>query len=276
MSLSTTPLALQRAGHTLLDTPGFELEAGRVHAVLGPNGAGKSTLLHALAGLTPTLAAKVRLNDLALPRWEALALARHRALLTQSHHMPFDFSVPDVVRLGRYPHGQHPHPDEPQLVSRCLARTDAQAFIHRRYGQLSGGEKARVQLARMLAQISTTPPNLTTPGTPQAQRWLLLDEPTAALDLAHQHAVMNLLREMASEGIGVLVVLHDLNLALRYADSVLVLAGGRLQTQGPPAQVLTAALVASVWGVTVETGASASGPWLHVQGLPATLQRLTA
>jgi len=254
MTIGAHQLSLHKAGRCLLDVPHLNLPAGQVHALLGPNGAGKSTLLKALSGLERTVAAQVVLHGRSLDQWDILALAAHRALLEQDHRVPFDFHVTDIVRMGRYPHGARPHPREVDLVSNCLQQAGALHLLHRRYDQLSGGEKARVQLARVLAQIEVSPDD-------HAARWLLLDEPTAALDLAHQHAVMRLLREVAAQGVGVLVVLHDLNLAAAYADQVLVMNDGRIDAQGPCARVLQPELVARIWGVVCERVGLGQG-WL--------------
>jgi iron complex transport system ATP-binding protein len=245
MTLMVSNLVLEKAGRCLLDVPTLNLRPGQVHALLGPNGAGKSTLLSSLSGLERSTARQVQLHGRTLDRWGAQALARQRALLSQDLHVPFDFEVRDMVRMGRYPHSEHPHPLEPQLIDHCLAQAGAAALSHRRYESLSGGEKARVQLARVLAQITPSP------GT-QPAPWLLLDEPTAALDLAHQHAVMRLLRQLAAQGVGVLVALHDLNLAATYADQVMVMSQGRIDTVGASAQVLQPALVQRIWGVGCE------------------------
>jgi len=245
MSLTAQHLHYTLGGHCLLDVPSLHLEPGQMYALLGPNGAGKSTLLHALAGLMPRLLPHIQLHGKPLSKWQPLALARQRALLSQEQHMPFDFSVDDVVRLGRYPHRQYPHPHEADLLDQCLQRTDALRFKSRPYSQLSGGEKARVQLARVLAQTFPLPQDT------QA-RWLMLDEPTAALDLSHQHAVMNLLHQLAQQGAGVLVVVHDLNLALRYADQVLIMSKGCLMASGATASTLTPSWVSDVWGVSCQ------------------------
>ena len=245
MSLEALNLRVRKGARTVVDVPQLHLAAGQVHALLGPNGAGKSTLLAALGGIERSAAAQVSLHGRPLRHWDTLALARHRSLMTQEHEVPFDFDVDDIVRMGRFPHGEHPHPHEERLVDHCLELTGADHLRGRRFLQLSGGEKARVQLARALAQIQT-PPGDTTP------RWLLLDEPTAALDLAHQHAVMRLLRQVALQGTGVVVVLHDINLAGAYADQVLVMADGRIDTRGRCEQVLEPQLVERIWGVVCE------------------------
>lgn len=243
MDLSANDLVVQHGSRRTLALPHLHLACGQVHALLGPNGAGKSTLMSCLAGLDPRTCQQVSLGGRPLSAWDAMALARQRGLLTQAHQVPFDFSVRDIVQMGRYPHADQPHPRETALVDECLQQAGAHHLLDRFYDQLSGGEKARVQLARVLAQI-TAHPDDTTP------RWLLLDEPTAALDLAHQHGVMRLLRELAAQGTGVVVVLHDINLANAYADQVVILREGRLVAMGRCETVLEPALVQRVWGVT--------------------------
>lgn len=245
MSLGASHLVLHKAGRCLLDVPHLHLASGQVHALLGPNGAGKSTLLASLAGLERATATQVQLHGRPLTAWDTLALARHRALLPQDNQVPFDFGVRDIVRMGRYPHSDVPHPREAALVDWCLDQAGALPLADRRHEQLSGGEKARVQLARVLAQVHALP------DEPRA-RWLLLDEPTAALDLAHQHAVMRLLRGIAAQGTGVVVVLHDINLAGAYADQVLVMKDGRIDTSGGCEQVLQPQLVQRIWGVVCQ------------------------
>ena len=258
MTLTLQPLQLNRSGRCILDVPALTLAAGNVHALLGPNGAGKSTLLSVLAGLEAGAQAHVSLDARLLANWDSRELARRRALLTQAHHVPFDFVVSDIVGMGRYPHAVCPHPQEAGLVAQSLALVEASHLQDRRYETLSGGEKARVQVARVLAQITPLP------GDEQA-RWLLLDEPTAALDLAHQHSLMRLLTRLAREqGLGVLVVLHDLNLADAYADQVLVLLAGRVHAAGRTDQVLQPEVIQRVWGL----------PCKRLQALPGSaLQR---
>lgn len=227
----------------LLDAVDLTLRPGEVGAVLGPNGAGKSTLLSVLAGLRKPGEGQVWLGERSLADIAPDALALERAVLPQDSGVAFDFSVQDVVELGRYPHRRNPTPDEAGIVRAAMALTDVGHLAHRAINSLSGGERARAQLARVLAQIWHPLPD----GRP---RWLLLDEPTAALDLRHQHDTLATVRRWAREqGVGVLAVLHDLNLALRYTDRVWVLDHGRLAASGPPARVLTPALLQQVWQV---------------------------
>jgi len=235
------------AGQCLLQAVDLHLRPGEVGVLLGPNGAGKSTLLSVLAGLRVPHAGHVTLGERALVDLPAQVLAGERAVQLQDTGVAFDFTVREVVELGRYPHRLQPACDEAGIVREAMALFDLSHLGGRAVNSLSGGERARVQLARALAQIWHPLPEGRT-------RWLLLDEPTAALDLRHQHETLCTVRRWAREqGVGVLVVLHDLNLALRYADRVWVLDQGLLQASGPPAQVLTPALLRQVWRVHSRT-----------------------
>ena len=173
--------------------------------------------------------------------------------------MAFDFTAQEVVELGRYPHRNQPGAEEAQIPGEAMALTGVDHLAQRSLNTLSGGERARAHLARALAQIWQAPAD-------GAARWLLLDEPTAALDLALQHHAMRLLRDWASQrGVGVVAVLHDLNLALRYADEVLLLGHGRCQT-GPVQAVLTPEAIARVWGLECMAVAAADGVTQYLFG----------
>ncbi|MFN3376529.1 MAG: heme ABC transporter ATP-binding protein [Burkholderiaceae bacterium] len=237
--------AIAPPGAAVLATVSAAWRAGRLTAVLGPNGAGKSTLLGVLTGQHAPRSGRVWMDGEAVPPTTpraACALARRRAVMLQESPVAFDFTVQEVVELGRYPHRLHPSAHEAAIVQQAMAATGVQHLAQRGIQSLSGGEKARAHLARALAQVWEPAPC----GRP---RWLLLDEPTAALDLAHQHAVLALLRERAEQqGLGVVVVLHDLNLALRYAHDAALLAGGTCRS-GPVGEVLTPEAIAQAWGV---------------------------
>ncbi|MFN3440333.1 MAG: heme ABC transporter ATP-binding protein [Acidovorax sp.] len=242
-------------GRPLLATVHAQFAPGRVTAILGPNGAGKSTLLSMLSGQRAPRSGSVRLAGKALSAFKALDLARHRAVLPQETAVAFDFTVQEVVEMGRFPHRQHPSRHEARIVHEAMAATGVTQLAARSVNTLSGGERARTHLARALAQIWEPLPE-------GAARWLLLDEPTAALDLAHQHQAMALVRRWAVEqGVGVIAVLHDLNLALRYAHDSLLLAPGlsRVQTVGATADLLTPDTIAQVWGVRSVRVSAADG-----------------
>lgn len=236
-------LRVRHGAREVLQGVDLQLRAGEVGVILGPNGAGKSTLLGALGGLQRTDAGRVWLNGQPLDPARAAGFARHRAYLPQDLVPAFDFTAQEVVELGRYPHRLQAEPDEAAIVRAAMRCVSVEALARRGVRQLSGGERARVQLARAMAQVWR-------PCADGLPRWLLLDEPTAALDLQHQHQSLSALRAWSREqGIGVLMVLHDLNLALRYADRVWVLAHGQLVAHGATADALTATLVQTVWRV---------------------------
>ncbi|MDQ7999334.1 MAG: heme ABC transporter ATP-binding protein [Pseudomonadota bacterium] len=246
-SLHAHALEVRAGARCLVRAVSLGLDAGRVTAILGPNGAGKSTLLAVLAGAQKPALGEVHLDGQPLGAYSPAALALRRAMMPQESAVAFDFTAHEVVALGRFPHRQAPQRDdgpdggEDGIVAAAMAQTDVQGMAGRVLNTLSGGEKARVHLARVLAQLWHPRPD-------GASCWLLLDEPTAALDLAHQHATMRLLRRWAGEGVGVVVVVHDLNLARRYADDVIVLDGAGSAICGAAAQVLTRERIEAVWG----------------------------
>ncbi len=236
--LQVDSLSYSAGGRALLQHICLSLGAGEVLAVVGRNGAGKSTLLKTISG--ELRAGGVQMFGEPLERLPRRELARRRGVLAQQTQVSFGYEVLEVVALGRLPHGDSPAQRD-AAARLALARVGLEGFEQRDILTLSGGEQQRVQLARVLAQLSGT----------GGHRVLLLDEPTAALDLAHQHAALCLARELAAEGTGVLAVLHDLNLAAQYADRILMLAGGGVAACGPPSEVLRPDLIAQVFGYPV-------------------------
>lgn len=208
------------------------LVPGQLTAICGPNGAGKSTLLAALAGLADAAGGSVLLDDAPLSAMPARSRAQAIGYLPQSPEVAWDVSVEVLVALGRLP---WPGTAGQAAIDHALAAMGLEALRHRPVSALSGGERARALLARVLA------------GTP---RWLLADEPLAMLDLAHAASLMELLRATARGGAGVVVVLHDLAMAMNHADRVLVLDRGRLVADGPPEEALSPGRIAETWGVT--------------------------
>ena len=232
---------------TVLHDVSLSVAAGEIVAILGPNGAGKSTLLTVLSGALTPRTGHARLEDRSLADWAPQALARKRAVLPQHSELSFSFRVLEVVLLGRSPHaGISSREKDLAIAKAALVETEADHLIDRNYTTLSGGERQRVQLARILAQIDFLATN-----NRIANRYLLLDEPTSSLDLAHQHATLETARRAADRGIGVLAVLHDLNLASMYADRIVVLREGRIAAEGAPADVLTEATVHDAFDLSV-------------------------
>ena len=237
-----------RAGRKrLLDNVDARVAPGRIVALIGPNGAGKSTLISVLSGERRPDGGHVMLDGVPMTSWPAPALARRRAVLLQSTSLDFSFTVEEVVELGRLPFaGTARQADDEQAVAAACRLAGVDTFRTRSYQTLSGGEKQRVQFARALAQLWHRD------GAAGKAHYLLLDEPTAALDLRHQRSVLDAARALAGRGVGVLAALHDLNLAAAYADDVILLNGGRVVASGSADDVMTRALIGTCFEVPVE------------------------
>jgi len=243
LALKDVGLSIGRA--RLLEDLSLEIRPGRVLAMLGPNGAGKSSCLGVASGTTRPSEGEVRLDGRPLEAWPRLELARRRSVVTQRTELAFAFTAMEVVLLGRHPFcGGAPSRRDIASAEKAMQRLGVLDLAGRDFGTLSGGERQRVQLARSLAQLEGAGSD----SEPQTRYWLL-DEPTSALDLKHQRTVLGLCREEAERGHGVLIVLHDLDLALAHADEVALLDRGRCRSLGPPLEVLTAETMQSVYGV---------------------------
>ena len=224
---------------TILDRVALALRPGTVTVLVGPNGAGKSTLLKIMAGSLKPAAGTVALDGRDIHALPPKVLARRRSVLPQSVALAFPFTVAEVVRLGL---PAKPAEAPERLVARALGAVGLAAEAERICTSLSGGEQQRAHLARALVQLWAGPAD-------GLARTLMLDEPTASLDLAHQLLVLKLARDHAGAGGSVLAVLHDLNLAALAADRVVALDRGRVVAEGPPAAVITDRLLAETYGV---------------------------
>jgi len=238
--MSARGISLHLSGFDLLRNISLEVEAGKVTTIVGPNGAGKSSLLKVLTGEMPPTAGDVYLNSRLLNQWSLLEKAQMLAVLPQHTLLNFSFTADEVVGLGRIPH-QTGRAKDVEIVAEALELVDASYLQRRFYTQMSGGEKQRVQLARVLAQI-WQPSCL-------GEQFLVLDEPTSAFDLSHQKLTLDIVRQLAQKGVGVVMVVHDLNLAARCADNIVVIDGGVIAAQGSPEVVLTETLIDKVFGV---------------------------
>ncbi len=228
----------------LLDNVSLQVRPGKVTGILGPNGAGKSTLLSILSGERKPHSGQVLLHQKALSSWTAKELALQRAVLLQHTQLGLAFRVEEVVMMGRYPHiGRHESQKDHEAVKKAMETTGTAQLYGRDYLSLSGGEQQRVQLARTFAQLYHE--------TDKLPKLLLLDEPLNNLDILHQHAILQVAREFAARGHAVLAVLHDLNLAARYTDELLVLKNGQTLAFGTPEQVLNEKLIHSAFGIEV-------------------------
>jgi iron complex transport system ATP-binding protein len=233
-------LAVQRGPCTVLADINLELRPGEVLGVLGPNGAGKSTLLGALCGELQPSHGGVWLDQRRLQDWPGSERAQRLAVLPQTSTLNFAFRVEEVVGMGRLPHASGRVRDA-QIIKQALEAADALHLAGRSYLALSGGERQRVHLARVLAQLW--------PGG--EGQMLLLDEPTSMLDPLHQHTTLQATRAFVEQGAAVLVILHDLNLAARYCDRLLLLERGRPHALGSPEEVLRAEPLQAVFGLEV-------------------------
>ena len=217
-----------------LERTTLELRPGEITAICGPNGAGKSTLLTVLAGLLKPSEGSASLDDAPLATLPARSRAQAIGYLPQTAEIAWDIDVTTLAGLGRLPWRSSPTEDRAAIAG-ALAATDLTALAHRPLSKLSGGERARALLARVLA------------GKP---RWILADEPLAALDLAHQSALLRTFRALADDGVGVVLVLHDLARAMNGADRAVVLEQGRIVADSVPRVALASSQLALTWGVS--------------------------
>lgn len=246
-ALDLTGITVSVDGRQLLSDVDFGLNSGQVTAVIGPNGAGKSTLLAVASGHLKPSAGRVMLGARESHKIPAAEAARRRAVMPQDSGVAFSFTVQEVVEMGRTP-WRKVRADHGQAVAHALELTGLTELADRDITTLSGGERQRAALARVIAQ-----------ATPVAEgSVILLDEPTAAMDVAHAESTLVLMRELASRGAAVGVVLHDLDAAASYADRLVLLEKGRVRAAGSVTRVCDAAVLSAVYGTAVEV--------LHVGG----------
>jgi iron complex transport system ATP-binding protein len=238
VTLTLTNVTVKRGARDIVNNVSLEVTPGEVIALVGPNGAGKSSILATLSGdLTPERGEAMLMNR-PTSSYRPIQQARLRAMLLQANQVSFPFTVKQVVEMGRSPWAGQPEEErDDDAVALATDSVEIGHLASRRFNELSGGEKARVSLARVLAQETPI---------------VLLDEPTAALDLHHQERVMGLIRRLGREGKSVVVVVHDLTLAAAYADRVALIVEGRIDATGTPTEVITTERISEVYRVEVD------------------------
>lgn len=232
---------------TLLNNASLEIVPGEVTVILGPNGAGKSTFMKLLCGDLRPSSGTVSLDGTPTERLNRQTVAQRRAMMPQSSNVVFPFSAIEIVMIGRSPHVVKAEGNvDRQIAELAMRCTGTSALSERSYNTLSGGEKQRVQLARALAQIWVEPNAINSEA-----RYLLLDEPVAAMDISHQHETLRIAKQFAQRNVGVLLILHDINLAAMYADKIAMFSHGQIVRHGTPSDVLSQTLISQVFGIDV-------------------------
>lgn len=236
-SLKTSGLSYGVNGKIIVDDVSFEIKRNEFLGIVGPNGAGKSTLLRLLARIINPTGGRILLDGENISGYEAKELYKKISFLPQTSYFDFPLSVLEVVLTGRYPYlgiFESESKEDIKHAEDCLSLVDLKGFSRRKVTTLSGGEQQRVSIARVLAQETD---------------FIFLDEPSSHLDIHHKFALMELLESLAQEGKGVVAVLHDLDLASKFCERILVLENGRVAALGEPSRVLSEKLLSSVFKV---------------------------
>lgn len=257
--IAARSLVYERGTNTTIKGVSLALNTGETVAIIGPNGAGKSTLLKLLAGSLPRSRGKITFAGEDISLWPATGLAKRRAVLSQSVSISFPFTVTEIVEMPIQHLAAGPRRD---LSRQVLREMKLESFASRPIQQLSGGEQQRVHLARVLCQLRAQ--------AHHGPQYLFLDEPTSSLDIRHQVEVLQAVKQMVCANLGVLVVLHDLNLAAAAVDRLIVMKDGNIVADGPPAEIMTTTLLTSVYGITMQRGEAASRPFFFPDPADAT------
>lgn len=244
MSIRAQEICVRIGDKDVLDHVSLEVAQGNVIGLIGPNGAGKSTLLNVLSGDLQPNSGRVEFDSTPLHDFTSKTLAKTRAVMSQATSIVFDFTVEEIIRMGWVQDDMYLHDVADEAMQSVTTVCDIDTLLERRYRTLSGGEQRRVQFARALLQIWRI-------REANETRYLLLDEPTANLDIAHELAVLRLAKEITATQVGVLVVLHDLNLAARFTDELMLLSDGRVVASGSTDEVLDAQQLEEVYGTPI-------------------------
>jgi iron complex transport system ATP-binding protein len=257
-------ISYQVQGKTLLNNVDVLIRPGAMTALMGSNGAGKSTLLKIISGETSPSSGRIHWDGRELKEWNGKELARTRAVLRQQYNMQMPFSVYDIIAMGRYPHFQNKLTAQCKNVIREVSEyVGVDKFMKRNYLTLSGGEQQRVQLARVLTQVW---------DTPSGQRLILLDEPVSALDIHYQHQLLALVKALTEADFTVVAVLHDLNLAMQYADDVLLLKHGSTISFAAKEEALSQQNIYDTFGVQAALHEAKNYPHAFITVCPVLKQ----
>lgn len=245
MSFNAANVSVYVGKKALIKNLSLSIEPGKLSVIIGPNGAGKSTTLKVLAGDLSPSEGSVSIGKTPLRKFSFQRLAKRRAVLPQSSHVTFNFNSYDIVAMGRLPYNEPASATAP-IIREVAKLTRTEYLMEQQFSTLSGGEKQRVQFARVLAQIWPTEEKT-------ENKYLLLDEPTSALDPLYQIEILNIAKWLAREkGFGVLAILHDLNQAMSYADQLYLLKEGRLESSGRPEDILDEKSIYKLWGIQAD------------------------
>ena len=242
MTMEAKQVCLMVDGNQLLKNIDLIVYEGKITTICGPNGAGKTSLLRVLGGDLTATFGSVYFNGKSIVDQDLQKRARNLSILPQSSSLNFPFTAEEVVHLGRIPHETGDSHDR-KIVQDALEFVDGSYLAKRFYTQLSGGEKQRVHLARALVQVWEE--------NDLGERFLVLDEPTSSFDLAHQQLTLKIVRSLAQQNIGILMVMHDLSLAAGCADQIVLMRGGEKIVEGSPKEVLQKNIISRVFGVEV-------------------------
>ena len=246
MSLNLESVSLKLDNRQILKDVSLEINEGEIVSVIGPNGAGKSTLLNVLTGDINPDSGEISYDNKQLNQISIQERAFTRSVMSQMQTLVFNFSVKDVIEMGWLQRGNSDFSNNFSMAFENVTKEcNVHNLIHRKFNSLSGGEQRRVHFARTLLQLWR-------PSESNDPRYLLLDEPTANLDLSSEMLLMNILKKRASLNVGILVILHDLNLASHFADKIAIIKDGEIMAFGEPEKIMEDAFLTSIYDVPIK------------------------